>query len=184
MILNEKLQIIIEFHPFYQSLNKRIMEEYLGIGFPNTNKTNVKAKMSHWNLGDLDMPSVHDVGVWAINLVQSNWVSCRHGMTMRDICIASYDNEDYAIKHDHIPTCFSFVYYVKCPRGSSPLIFSTSGKRIKAEEGKMVLFPSVMKHEVPRNNCEDRIVIAGNIEPVNKNIGKKFLSTDITELKW
>ena len=57
---------------------------------------------------------------------------------------------------------WSFVYFIDCPRGSSPLVFSDSGKRIKAEEGKLVIFPGHLRHHVPKNKCEGRIVLAGN----------------------
>ena len=55
----------------------------------------------------------------------------------------------------------SFVYFVKCPRGSAPLVLD--GMRIKAEEGKLVAFPGITNHHVPKNRCNDRIVIAGNL---------------------
>ena len=57
---------------------------------------------------------------------------------------------------------FSFVYFVKTPKGSSPLIFTNSGKRIKAEEGKIVIFPGRLLHHVPKNKCEGRMTLAGN----------------------
>ena len=58
---------------------------------------------------------------------------------------------------------FSFVYFIKCPKGSSPLVFTKSGKKIKAEEGKIVIFPGWLRHHVPKNKCEGRITMAGNI---------------------
>ena len=51
----------------------------------------------------------------------------------------------------------SFVYFVKCPKGSSPLVFTTSGKKVKAEEGKIALFPANILHHVPKNRCEGRV---------------------------
>ena len=58
---------------------------------------------------------------------------------------------------------FSFVYFIKCPKGSSPLVFTKSGKKIKAEEGKVVIFPGWIRHHVPKNKCEGRITMAGII---------------------
>ena len=63
----------------------------------------------------------------------------------------------------HKPSIHSFVYFVRCPKGSSPLVFTTSKKRVKAEEGKIVVFPGHVLHHVPKNNCEGRVVLAGNI---------------------
>ena len=45
----------------------------------------------------------------------------------------------------------------------SPLVFTTSGKKIKAEEGKVVIFSGDILHHVPKNRCNNRIVLAGNI---------------------
>ena len=77
--------------------------------------------------------------------------------------LAWYREEEFAIPHHHHPAAYAFVYFVKCPKGSSPLIFTTSGKRIKAEEGKVVIFPGNLCHHVPKNKCDGRIVLAGNI---------------------
>ena len=76
--------------------------------------------------------------------------------------MAKYRKGDYTVSHIH-PGDFSFVYFVKTPSGSSPLVFTTSGKRIKAEEGKLILFSSRLKHHVPKNRCDNRIVLSGNL---------------------
>ena len=36
-------------------------------------------------------------------------------------------------------------------------------KKIKAEAGKIVVFPGTIRHCVPKNNCKNRLVLAGNI---------------------
>ena len=65
--------------------------------------------------------------------------------------------------HNHTSALMGFVYFINTPKGSSPLVFKTSGKKIKAEEGKIVLFPGVMNHYVPKNKCKNRMILAGNI---------------------
>jgi hypothetical protein len=60
------------------------------------------------------------------------------------------------------PNYFSFVYYVTTPEGSSPLVFPTSGHEVKAEEGKVVIFESRLRHTIPPNQCEERCILAGN----------------------
>ena len=77
--------------------------------------------------------------------------------------LARYREKEFTQKHNHYPAPYSFVYFVKCPKGSSPLAFPTSGKKIKAEEGKVVIFPGNLWHSVPKNKGQDRIVLAGNI---------------------
>ena len=44
-----------------------------------------------------------------------------------------------------------------------PLVLTTSGKKIKAQEGKVIIFPSNVRHHVPKNRCDGRITLAGNI---------------------
>jgi hypothetical protein len=82
-----------------------------------------------------------------------------------------YNKGDYINTHTHkqgdvidssTPNYFSFVYYVNAPDGSSPLVFPTSGHEIKAENGKVIIFESRLRHYIPSNECEGRYIIAGN----------------------
>ena len=80
------------------------------------------------------------------------------------MCIRDrYDKGDYTQTHHHSFVLYAFVYFIKTPKGSSPLVFTKSGKKIKAEEGKVVIFPGVLRHHVPKNRCDDRIIVAGNV---------------------
>ena len=45
---------------------------------------------------------------------------------------------------------------------SSPLVFPTSGHEVKAEEGKVVIFESRLRHTITPNQCEERCILAGN----------------------
>ena len=75
----------------------------------------------------------------------------------------NYDKGEYTINHDHVPSTWSWVYFVNTPKGSSPLIFTSSGKKVKAEAGKLVLFPGSVYHYVPPNKCKDRIALSANV---------------------
>ena len=79
-----------------------------------------------------------------------------------------YRKGDFQIAHTHYPNQWSFVYFVNTPRGSSPLVFSRSKKKVAAKAGNMVIFPSWVRHQVPPNKCEGRSVIAGNFFYANK----------------
>ena len=85
--------------------------------------------------------------------------------------LANYSKGDFTIPHHHKPAMFSFVYFVRCPKGSSPLVLTTSGKRVKSDEGKVVIFPAGVWHHVPQNKCEGRMTLAGNIY-YNNILGK------------
>ena len=82
-----------------------------------------------------------------------------------------YDDGDYINAHTHkqgdlidcsTPNYFSFVYYVNVPKGSSPLVFPTSGYELYPEPGKMVIFESRLRHAIPPNGGSGRSIIVGN----------------------
>ena len=76
-----------------------------------------------------------------------------------------YRKGDYAQPHCHKPSDFSFAYFVKVKWYDSPFVFADSGKRIRPKEGRYVIFPSYLKHYVPKNRYNDtRITLAGNFE--------------------
>ena len=80
-----------------------------------------------------------------------------------DYWVSFYQEGDHTVPHHHLPTLYAFNYFIKTPKGSSPLIFSSSNTIIEPEEGKLLIFPSNLIHHVPPNNCNERIVFSGNI---------------------
>ena len=80
-----------------------------------------------------------------------------------------------SVTHHHGTTDVSWVYYIKTPKKSSPLIFPQCAKfddnnelqilQIEPEESLMVLFMGNVDHEVPPSTIDkERIIIAGNID--------------------
>jgi len=63
--------------------------------------------------------------------------------------------------HNHFPYNISFVYYVKTPEGSSPLILDN--EEMFLEEGQIVFFLGHQFHCVEKNNVDGRCIIAGNL---------------------
>ena len=161
--ITQDFNVIVEKHPLYESINKKIVEDFKGFPFlrditnSNGTKTNVKALQSYNNITS---PSITIIKQWIINLVGT----CGGSFYRIEACWgAKYGKGDYTISHNHFPAIFAFVYFLKSPRGSSPLVFTHSGKKIKAEDGKVVIFPGNIRHHVPKNNCEGRLVLAGNL---------------------
>ena len=81
-----------------------------------------------------------------------------------------YKKKDFAVAHAHWPNIWSWGYYVKIPKGSSPLVFP-EGKDgnyyVFPQVGDLVIFPAWIKHEVPPSAIdEDRILVGGNIERI------------------
>ena len=167
MNVQENHEIIIEKCPFFEEINEKLLEEVDNIEYPLTNVTNVKAKCSDWYTKSENIKKIHS---WILYTIKMKYSQISQHLTFPSMgklettntWFSRYGQGDYTIPHDHIPSTFSWSLFVKCPKGSSPLVFPTSGKRIKAEEGKAVIFPGNILHEVPKNNCDDRIVLAGN----------------------
>ena len=133
--ITQEFKIIVEKHPLSESINKKIVEDFRLFPFtrditnPDGSKTNVKALQSY---NGITSPSITLIKQWVINLVGT------YGGSFFQVAAcwgAKYGKGDYTISHEHFPATFAFVYFLKSPRGSSPLVFTYSGKRIKAEDG-------------------------------------------------
>tara|TARA_Y100000004_G_C8845902_1_gene382531 strand:+ start:156 stop:713 length:558 start_codon:yes stop_codon:yes gene_type:complete len=84
-----------------------------------------------------------------------------------------YRKGDYTVDHNHLPSQYSWVYFLKSKPNYSPLLFNyldQKKRRIKSFkvlpiESRIVLFPSCLHHRVPVHiHDETRITISGNIE--------------------
>ena len=172
MKIREELDIIIEKHPHAESLNKKLIEEHKRSENNVGNYyTNVIGKKTFASDRSSSSP-VRLVEKWAEDILRgiyTNPTIKNEKVTYETSSwFALYNEGDYAKIHNHIPfSLFSFVYFINSPKGSSPLVFTTSGKKIKAEAGKIVLFPSNVMHHVPKNKCKERIVFAGNIKIIS-----------------
>ena len=163
----ENLNVLVEYHPYHENLNKKILQDSLEFNFVDAEQSiqrggdysNVRALQTIE--GVITSKSIDLIYEWIANLIRKEYRGWNY--RVGSSWLARYDKGNYAVSHDHIPAAFSFVYFVKCPKGSAPLVFTTSGKRIKAEDGKVLIFPGNMKHHVPKNKGEGRMVLAGNI---------------------
>ena len=166
MRVYEHLEINIHQHPFYKSINEKLIEECKNFTFTRNIKnfdgsfTNVKALQT---FNDIESPTLSLINNWILSIFQGKY---GFNFSIPVKWISHYNKGDYTIRHEHVPAAFAFNYFIKTPPGSSPLIFSTSGKKIKAEEGKLVIFPGNVEHHVPKNRCDGRITMAGNIHPI------------------
>ena len=162
MQISEKLDIIIEKHPYYKSLNKKLLEDESIADYNGLSQ----------KFDDTALFSSLTTTSKSIDLITS-WIQClinkrypyMSAFRLKKVhsWFVRYRVGDETKPHDHQPCLYSWVYFVNCPKGSSPLVFSNSGKRIKPEEGKVVIFPAILKHHVPKSRCDDRVVLSGNL---------------------
>tara|TARA_R100000008_G_C3524459_1_gene135802 strand:+ start:182 stop:754 length:573 start_codon:yes stop_codon:yes gene_type:complete len=84
-----------------------------------------------------------------------------------------YKKGDWANEHCHKPYDFSFAYFVKAKWYHAPLVFASSGKRIRPKEGRFVAFPGYLRHYVPKQKfADDRITLSGNMVVPRPSLNK------------
>ena len=160
--VRENLDVIVDKYPYFESLNRKLIEDAARVDYPMSYKTNVKAQMSGWNT---TTPSLERLQKWVCDiLVRDNSFLRDYRVVVEDCWVATYSKDEFTEFHDHVLSPYSFVYFVKCPRGSSPLVVVSRKNKIKAEEGRVVIFSGALRHGVPKNKCDGRIVVAGNIQ--------------------
>jgi hypothetical protein len=135
-------------------------------------QTYVQATMTHWFLHKETLQ---------LNLFQNFAYDCIRrsfcpqdlpeyvNMRMNSIWGNIYRKGDYAKSHDHNPSKFSFVYFLKSKPNFSPLCFENDSNHgnelisVDALEGRFVVFPGYIHHSVPIHTYEEtRITISGN----------------------
>ena len=164
MKVGERYTVHKRVYPFANKLNPKLHQIILD----NATIDDKGARMTSWK--SYGIKEFNLICTWIRNFLLSSSLTRHDDLILRDYDLWGqlYNEGSYQVPHDHLPAHWSFVYYVNTPRGSSPLVFTTTGKRIKAEDGKVLIFPSTLFHHVPINKCDDRITYAGNIWPIEE----------------
>lgn len=130
--------------------------------------TNVKATMTEW---DISSPEIENLKSYVLNFLSLTYPfisETNQKFVFADFWANIYRKNEYTIKHDHLFCSFSIVYFLKATKDAAPLIFSESKTKIDSIEGRLVIFPSYLLHEVPSHTSEEnRITLSGNIELIN-----------------
>ncbi len=158
--LRENHNVFVAEHPLKDSLNKKLLKEIEEVEFSNPNPVIVNAAMSDFRTYTRTVSFILE---WIESLIRENYkLSHEFGLEFYNSWYIKYEKGDKTNSHAHIPAAFSFVYYIQTPKGSSPMIFTHTGKRVKAEAGKVVIFPGNVRHHVPKSRCDGRIILAGS----------------------
>tara|TARA_B100001996_G_C18307768_1_gene457307 strand:+ start:28 stop:576 length:549 start_codon:yes stop_codon:yes gene_type:complete len=168
MRVHEHAKIHIHQYPFAETLNP-ILHKIIMDG---ADKEDMGAIMTDYF--SFEVPEFKKIGNYALDLIRG-WedsidtpIRPHDPLILNNIWGQWYRKGDFQISHVHYPNQWSFVYYVNTPRGSSPLVFTNSKKKVAAKAGNMVIFPSWVRHQVPPNKCEGRSVVGGNFCYENK----------------
>ena len=155
-------------YPFHKELKEELLPLLENYPDEMGRKTNVKATMTKY---DWD-PKSDRLERLKNNILEFVNYNCSFSRGdnkpvryfINDFWGNIYRKGDYTREHHHRPNIFSFVYFLKSKWYHSPLVFSDSGKKIRPTEGTFVIFPSHVKHLVPKHRYrETRITLSGNI---------------------
>jgi hypothetical protein len=156
-------------YPKHNDLKKEIVG-YLETLIDVQNKqTNVKASMTDWNITS---PEILNLKNYIVDFLNKKYffVEERNQMFIfNDFWGNIYRENEFTIEHDHLFSIFSVVYFLKTnPRNDSPLVFSFSKIKITPNEGSFIIFPSYLKHKVPKQKSKNnvRITLSGNIDRI------------------
>ena len=173
MNIRENYEVIIEKHPHSESLNKKLMGDIKDFYFysPEQNGKYTNVRATQYNVkSDEKTKSMYLIENWVKSLLErstSDFLSSPREHDARiniNMWFAKYNKGEYTLKHSHMNyALYAFVYFVNSPKGSAPLVFETTGTKIRPEEGKVIIFPSIMRHGVPKNNCKDRLTLVGDM---------------------
>ncbi len=157
--VNEKLVVSEYIYPYADKVKSKLQSQIESLNDPIRKPSNINAQFTGWHLQSKE---ANNIVQWVSDLMTHDFLWSVYTLKCVELWGVLYKKGDYITKHQHTPSLYSFVYYVNAPKGSSPLKFSTSGYKVKAQEGKVVIFDSRLDHEVPFNRGENRCVVSGN----------------------
>ena len=155
--------ILVADYPWAHLLEKELIPFVEDQPCKQGKKTNVKANMSNWNIVTPEIErlkkfiknEIGDCPFITQESVSFDWIN---------FWTAVYSKGDYSQAHDHYPSYWSFVYFLKTKWYHSALHFVESGKKIRPKNGRYVVFPAYLKHKVaPHLFNNKRIVLAVNL---------------------
>lgn len=131
---------------------------------PNGNESNVKAWHSSWDTHhkSMDYKPIIDLVMSCVEFIAKDFFNCTSKFKLFNFWVMIYEEGEYTVPHTHFPSTFACVYYVDVEEGCSPIVFENN-LEVYPENGLLVIFPAVLKHEVPPTKGK-RIAISMNIE--------------------
>jgi hypothetical protein len=156
----ENINVITAVYPDL-SINKQLYTDAHTLGWKKINVSTVRVKhMSEWWV---ESPAIDTIVDWVVRTTAKNiHYTLDHTFTIVSTWFAKYSKDDFSVPHHHIPTQYSFVYYVRTPPNSSPLLLPSSNTEIPVEEGLVVILPMGVIHGVDKCPVDDRLILAGN----------------------
>ena len=165
--VDKKLSVFSTIVKDHQSLNQKLIEviDEDQVKDPRRVKSNVKAWHTSW-ITHLKNPGYDDliaVTLKYLRKIEQEYMNVKDPFTYRihNLWAMKYVPGEYAEKHNHYPSDWSAVYYVDVEKDSSAIKFENN-LTINPQRGMLLLFPSIMDHEVPPTTAK-RTAVSMNI---------------------
>ena len=165
MRIKDYAEVIVGDYPFANQLYDELVPILEKHPDKQDRKTHVKATMTDW---DIITPQIAKLRKFLLNEVSCKFPTSAigdEGLTpiFRDFWANIYHKGDYSEPHVHIPSSYSFVYFLKSKWFYSPHFFTSSMQKVRSRMGSFVIFPSYLRHHVPKHRYnESRITLSGN----------------------
>ena len=170
-------------YPFHQKLSDELLPILNDYFDQQDHQTNVKATQTEWDF-QADNLYVKKLKKYILNEIDTYCpLSTILDKDTINLCVHEmwgniYNKGDYTANHHHLPHNYSFLYFLKAKWYHPSLVFRPSSldrryhkldpiilpTKIRPREGKFLIFPSYLRHEVPIHRFkEQRITLSGNI---------------------
>ena len=127
--------------------------------YPESDNSNVKAWHSHFDTHKKEPK--FNILIDRIMDASRDFIKIKCNLYPLNFWVMEYGKGNYAVKHNHWPATLSGIYYIDVEENSSPIIFENDFV-IKPKNGMLLLFPSIVDHEVPPSKGK-RIVASINL---------------------
>ena len=143
-------------------------------------RTAAKCLMTRWDMHKI-YASFLTVATEAIKIADACPLATKTDTDGNPLKVPLYLNDTWGLVyttgqsakvHNHWPSLWSYTYCVSACENCSPLVFPNAKEPLSVtpKTSQMIVFPSWLKHEVPKHTCEhDRIMLSGNLNVDKEN---------------
>ena len=128
--------------------------------YPESDNSNVKAWHSHFDT-HVKEPKFN-ILIDRVMDASKDFINIKCNLYLLNFWVMEYEKGNHTVKHNHWPATLSGIYYIDVEENSSPIIFENNFV-IKPKNGMLLLFPSIVNHEVPPSKGK-RIVASFNLQ--------------------
>ena len=162
------ISTILEDHVEINKYLKQVILEHRHHN-PETTKSNVKAWHSSWMTHEenLKFQPFCNLVRNVCTFLTEEYYKASNEMLVTNMWAMMYEESDYTMPHNHMPSLYASSYYVDVEDGSAPIIFNKDTPNeltILPRNGMLLIWSGNLNHMVPPTKTK-RMVISMNIHP-------------------